>query len=148
MLVVLFGFFVLGLLAYRAYSGQPPIPERIVDPGGNVVFTGADVRAGQGVFLQNGLMEFGSIFGHGAYLGPDFTADYLHRAATAVQDSYGGAGSDTAAQKMREEFKQNTFDERSGMLTVSDAQAAAFGVLQGHYATLLGDPKGQNGLRP
>src|SRR5215204_1274108 len=90
MLVVLFGFFVLGLLAYRAYSGQPPIPERIVDPGGNVVFTGADVRAGQGVFLRNGLMQYGSIFGHGAYLGPDFTADYLHRSALFVRDRYGG----------------------------------------------------------
>ncbi|HSK84474.1 MAG TPA: hypothetical protein VK902_13915 [Rubrobacter sp.] len=65
-LVVLFGFFVLGLLAYRAYSGQPPIPERVVDPSGRVVFTGQDVTAGQGVFLKNGLMQYGSIFGHGA----------------------------------------------------------------------------------
>ncbi len=88
-LVVLFGFFVLGLLAYRAYSGQPPIPERVVDPRGEVVFTGEDVRAGQGVFLKNGLMQYGSIFGHGAYLGPDFTADYLRRSALSVRESYG-----------------------------------------------------------
>jgi hypothetical protein len=67
-LVVLFGFFVLGLLAYRAYSGQPPIPDRVVDPSGRVVFTGEDVTAGQGIFLKNGLMQYGSIFGHGAYL--------------------------------------------------------------------------------
>src|SRR5215211_188743 len=67
-LVVLFGFFVLGLLAYRAYSGQPPIPERVVDPSGRVIFTGEDVTAGQGIFLKNGLMQYGSIFGHGAYL--------------------------------------------------------------------------------
>ena len=65
-LVVVFGFFVLGLLAYRAYSGQPPMPERVVDPEGNVVFTGEDIEAGQGIFLRNGLMEYGSIFGHGA----------------------------------------------------------------------------------
>jgi nitric oxide reductase subunit B len=38
-LVVLFGFFVLGLLAYRAYSGQPPIPDRVVDPQGEVIST-------------------------------------------------------------------------------------------------------------
>jgi hypothetical protein len=44
-LVVLFGFFVLGLLAYRTYTGQPPIPERVVDPEGNVVYTGEDVTA-------------------------------------------------------------------------------------------------------
>jgi nitric oxide reductase large subunit len=48
------------------------------------LFTRGDVLAGQAVFLRNGLMEYGSIFGHGAYLGPDFTADYLHRAARSV----------------------------------------------------------------
>src|SRR5215217_7227413 len=78
-LVFLFGFFVLGMLAYRTYSGQPPIPERVVGPGGEVVFTGDDVREGQKVFLRNGLMQYGSIFGHGGYLGPDYTSDYLRR---------------------------------------------------------------------
>jgi nitric oxide reductase subunit B len=85
-LVVLFGFFVMGLLAYRTYAAERPIPARVVDPAGNVVFTGADIRAGQQVFLRNGLMEYGSIFGHGAYLGPDYTADSLHRAAQAVTE--------------------------------------------------------------
>src|SRR5215217_3940849 len=91
-LVVLFGFLVLGLLAYRAYSGQPPIPDRVVDSQGEVIFTSEDVSAGQGVFLKNGLMQYGSIFGHGAYLGPDFTADYLRRSALFVRESYGGGG--------------------------------------------------------
>ena len=50
-------------------------------------------------FLPNGLMEYGTIFGHGAYLGPDFTADYLHRAALLVTDYYGGAHSDTAKEQ-------------------------------------------------
>jgi hypothetical protein len=68
-LVVLFGFFVLGLLAYRTYEAKPPIPERVVDPGGAVLYTERDVERGQEVFLNNGLMEYGSVFGHGAYLG-------------------------------------------------------------------------------
>ena len=50
-LVVLLGFFVLGLLAYRTYQAQPPIPERVVDGQGNVLFTGEDVSRGQQVFL-------------------------------------------------------------------------------------------------
>src|SRR5690349_15337234 len=69
------GFFVLILLAWLTYRSEPPIPQRVVDPAGRVVFTGSDVREGQKAFLRNGLMEYGSIFGHGAYLGPDFTAD-------------------------------------------------------------------------
>lgn len=105
-LVVLFGFFVMGLLAYRTYAGQPPIPERVVDPHGRTVYTGKDVTAGQQVFLKNGLMEYGSIFGHGAYLGPDFTADYLRRSALSVRESYKGEGSDRAAARTLRDFKK------------------------------------------
>ena len=83
--MVLFGFFVLGLLAYRTYQAKPPIPERVVDPAGEVLYTERDVERGQEVFLNNGLMEYGSVFGHGAYLGPDYTADYLRRAADQVR---------------------------------------------------------------
>ena len=89
-LVLLFGFFVMGLLAYRTYAAKPPIPRRVVDPAGVVLYTGADVQAGQEVFLHNGLMEYGSVFGHGAYLGPDYTADYLRRASDLVRAAYGG----------------------------------------------------------
>src|SRR4029453_16093882 len=93
-LVVIFGFFVLGLLAYRTYSGQAPIPGQVVDPGGRVLFTREDIQGGQQVFLRNGLMEYGSIFGHGASLDPDYTADYLRRSATTVFEMNGGHQSD------------------------------------------------------
>ena len=93
-LVFLFGFFVLGLLAYRTYDASPPIPDRVVSDSGQTLFTGDDVRKGQQLFLRNGLMEYGSVLGHGAYLGPDYTADYLHRAAFIVREEHGGAASD------------------------------------------------------
>src|SRR5215204_5237421 len=147
-LVVLFGFFVLGLLAYRAYSGQPPIPERVVDPSGRVVFTGQDVTAGQGVFLKNGLMQYGSIFGHGAYLGPDYTADHLRRSALSVCESYGGEGSDEAAVRTVEDFKENRYDPESRTLEFTGAQAAAFGELRGYYGDYFGEPTTRYGLRP
>src|SRR6476661_2287386 len=95
-IVMLCGFSILGVLAYRTYTDEPPIPSRVIDADGKVLFTGADITAGQEVFFRNGLMEYGSIFGHGAYLGPDFTADYLHRAALLVIDEYGGPSSDQA----------------------------------------------------
>ena len=90
-LVVLVGFFVLGLLAYRTYMEQPPVPGRVVGANGDVLFTGEDISRGQQVFLHNGLMEYGSVFGHGAYLGPDYTADYLRRSSDLVRTSFGGA---------------------------------------------------------
>jgi nitric oxide reductase subunit B len=68
-LVVLCGFFVLGLLAYRTYMAHPPVPARVVDENGGVLFTGRDISKGQKVSLHNGLMEYGSVFGHGALWG-------------------------------------------------------------------------------
>jgi nitric oxide reductase subunit B len=101
LLVMLFGFFVLGLLAYRTYQAEPPVPARVVDPGGRVLFTGKDISQGQQVFLNNGLMEYGSVFGAGAYLGPDYTADYLRRAANIVRARYGGPSSRSLVRDLR-----------------------------------------------
>jgi nitric oxide reductase subunit B len=146
--VILFGFFVLGLLAYRTYSGEAPIPARVVDPGKNVLFTRADIMSGQQVFLRNGLMEYGSIFGHGAYLGPDYTADYLRRSATSVFESHGGQKSDSANTQTVEEFKVNRYDPANDTLTFTPAQSAAHGQLKDYYQAIFSDPSTRSGLRP
>ena len=147
-IVFVFGFLVLGLLAWQTYTGEPPIPERTVDSSGNVLFTREDVLAGQGVFLQNGLMEYGSIFGHGAYLGPDFTADYLHRAALIVLDSFGGASSSTARLATVDQFKANRYNAGTGFLIFTEAQTRAFHQLQSEYGSFFGEPSTKYGLRP
>ena len=105
--VLLFGLAILGFLGFRAYAADPPIPAQVRSTSGQVVFTGADVVAGQKLFLRKGLMEYGSIFGHGAYLGPDFTADYLHRAAQIVTREYGGDASGPARDQVISDFKTN-----------------------------------------
>jgi len=117
LLVLLAGFAVMGILAWQTYEGKPPIAARVVAPGGRIIFTREDVIAGQGVFLRNGLMEYGSIFGHGAYLGPDYTADYLHRAALSVLNSYGGPQSNNATRATIEDFKTNRYDPSTDTLT-------------------------------
>src|SRR5690606_6949238 len=104
-----FGFTGLGFMAARTYQAEPPIPAEVVDESGEVLFTGEDIRSGQEQFLRNGLMQFGSVFGHGAYLGPDFTADYLHRAALDAEEAYGGEGTD-ARRRTIEDFRTNTYD--------------------------------------
>jgi len=148
LLVVLFGFFVLGLLAYRTYQAKPPIAERVVDPQGALIYTAGDVQHGQQVFLGNGLMEYGSVFGHGAYLGPDYTADYLRRASDSVMRSHGGAASDRAARQTIETFRTNRFDARSGTLTFTAPQAEAHRDLVAHYSRFFSEPTSKNGLRP
>ena len=49
-LVFLFGFFVLGFLAYRTYTGEPPIPAKVVDSNGGIIFTRENIMAGQANF--------------------------------------------------------------------------------------------------
>jgi nitric oxide reductase subunit B len=70
--VLIIGFSVLIWIAVRSYSDAPPIPEKVVTSTGETIFTGKDILGGQQVFLKYGLMENGTIWGHGAYLGPDF----------------------------------------------------------------------------
>src|ERR1035437_8179601 len=147
-LVMLFGFFIMGLLAYRTYTDEPPIPAQVVDANGKVLFTGQDITAGQEIFLKNGLMEYGSIFGHGAYLGPDFTADYLHRAAEMAGDYYGGTSSDATRQRTIDDFKTNRYDRATGVLIYSAAQTDAFQKLTAYYAGFFGTPTTKFGLRP
>ncbi|MFC8422668.1 nitric-oxide reductase large subunit [Streptomyces sp. NPDC057236] len=147
-LVTLGGFFVLGFLAIRTYQAQPPIPDRTVTASGETVFTGDDVRDGQKVFLRTGLMQYGSIYGHGAYLGPDFTADYLNRSATMVREYYGGEKSADAGDRTVGDYRTNRYDDGTKTLVWSDAQAAAFTELTKHYAALLGSPDGKQGLKP
>ena len=147
-LVLLFGFAVLGFLAYRAYATDPPIADRVVSEGGEVLFTGDDVIKGQKVFLRNGLMQYGSVLGHGAYLGPDFTADYLHRAALIVTRELGGAGSDTARQQVITDFKTNRYDAASDTLTYTAAQAVAFNEMVSYYSNYFGPTSAERGLRP
>ena len=147
-LVTLVGFFILGLLAYRTYTEQPPVPERVVDGQGRVLYTGRDISKGQQVFLHNGLMEYGSAFGHGAYLGPDFTADYLRRASNRVKRSYGGPESDSAGRRTIEDFRTNRYDEESGTLTLTEPQAEAFRAMVRHYTRFFSAPDTRHGLRP
>lgn len=147
-IVLLFGFFVLGLLAYRSYTDGPPIPRTVVAPDEHTVFTGTDIIGGQQVFLRNGLMEYGSIFGHGAYLGPDFTADYLRRAATLVQGGTPDAGTPAPDAATIAEFKTNRYDARTGVLTLTAKEADAFRTLERYYGAFFSEPTTKHGLRP
>ena len=105
-LVMIAGFSVLSLVTVLTYTNAPPIPELATDATGTVVFTGVDIQEGQDVFLKYGLMEHGSLWGHGAYLGPDYSAEYLHRLSEVTRDTI-------ATEKYGKLFAQLSPDERS-----------------------------------
>ena len=139
-LTFVLGFGILGYLAIRIYRESPPVPARVVSESGQTVFTRDDIRAGQESFLTYGLMQYGSVYGHGAYLGPDFTADYLHRSALEMRRAHGDSAE--AAERVRQELRQNRYDPTTDVLTWTDAQAEAFNVLRRHYESeILNRPK-------
>ena len=78
-LVIAGSFAVLGYYGYQIYREAPPIPQRVVTTGGEVLFSGQDIRDGQNVWQSMGGQQLGSIWGHGAYVAPDWNADWLHR---------------------------------------------------------------------
>ena len=151
-------FCVLGWLAKLTYSGAPPIPERVVGPDGAVLFTNADIAAGQQVFLRYGLMENGTIWGHGAYLGPDFSANYLHTLALdAEMIAARRHGFITQAvfppsqrliinAEVARLLKQNRYDQVSKTLTFSEAEAASYQRQIGLWAKYFKEPQDDGGL--
>jgi nitric oxide reductase subunit B len=138
------GFGVLTYLAWRVNADHPPVPDRAVGPAGDVIFDGEDVREGQQLFERYGLMEYGTIFGHGAYLGPDFNALHIHEVATFLSHQLPGSPADIAA-RVREIFKENRY--RDGVLRLTAPEVAAFDHMQGFYARWFTSPEQQQGLQ-
>ena len=137
-LVIVIGFTVLIWMTTRTYRDAPPIPEKVVSPTGETVFTGEDILAGQEVFLKYGLMENGSIWGHGAYLGPDFSAEYLHTLAVdagellAKQNYSRPLSQLTPAEKaavnaeVHRVLKQNRYEPKTKALVFTLAEAGSY----------------------
>ncbi|HUO56625.1 MAG TPA: nitric-oxide reductase large subunit, partial [bacterium] len=146
-LTVIAGFTVLMFMGKEVYENAPPIPAQVVDPSGKVLFTGDDILAGQAVFQKYGLMDYGSVFGHGAYRGPDFTDDYLHRSAWMQRDSksYGEFKKTYATlsegqkaqvdQTVVSDAKANRYDNATKTLAWTQEQAEALP----HMAALYED---------
>jgi len=157
-LVVIFGFTVLMFMGKKVYENAPPIPAKVVDPSGRTLFTGEDILAGQAVFQKYGLMDYGSVFGHGAYRGPDFTDDYLHISAWMQRDTkaqavfkknYASLPEDQKAridQQVVADAKTNRYDDNSLTLTLTGEQAQAWPALTARYVDLFMNSGGDHSL--
>lgn len=103
LLVITFGVLMFG--GYLMNREKPPIPTQVKGPGGEVVFTAEQVMDGQNYYFSRGGQHMGTIWGHGSYLAPDWSADYLHRLGIFLAARHHGLD-ETAAQK----FTQQDFD--------------------------------------
>jgi nitric oxide reductase subunit B len=152
-------FMVLGFFGRDVYRHAPPIAERVVSDSGETLSTREGILRGQQVWQRMGGQQVGSIWGHGAYQAPDWSADFLHRNALALLDEY--AKSEHARsydslsrperaaleERLRVEMRRNTFDAKTGIVHISDARAKAFRETQKHYDALFGEDPSLDRLR-
>ena len=116
-------FVILGGFGFELYRKAPPIPNRVVTTAGQVLFTGEEIRDGQNVWQSMGGQEVGTVWGHGAYVAPDWSADWLHR--ECVSFSIAGRASARASlrstrrrrqaglrERLKKELRTNTYDPR------------------------------------
>jgi len=160
LIVLILGFTGLGIISVLAYRNAPPIPNTVVDTSGALLFTGQDIRDGQAVFLKYGLMDNGSIWGHGAYLGPDYSATALHRfgadtAAALATKQYDKPIADlNAAQQaaiyaqVAVHLKTNRYDAATDTLTFTAPEAAAWKQQLAYWTDYFRHPTLNGGLTP
>ena len=130
------------------YQAAPPIPAAIAAESGETLFTRSDIEHGQSVWQSIGGMQQGSIWGHGGYLAPDWTADWLHREAMSylgiIAERDAGLPLDQLDERQREyaeatlrlDMRRNRFDGTTGVVTVADDRATAIRATAAHYADL------------
>lgn len=148
--VVVGSFAVLLGMGVQLNNEKPPLPQAVV-AGNDPVMTIDDIQAGQRIWQSMGGQEIGSVWGHGAYVAPDWTADWLHREATFLLDrwsqaDYGVAYEDADAvqqgaleAQLTQTLRTNTYDEATGTVTIDADRVAAWEANSAYYTALFAD---------
>lgn len=157
--VIVVSFAVLLFYGNQIYQQAPPVPEQVVDETGKLLFTGREIKEGQNIWQSIGGQEIGTVWGHGAYVAPDWTADYLHREAQFLlnkwsEETYGNLFDSlsneqkaTLQSRLQSFLRRNTYDEASGILVISAERYEAFLHNKAHYAGLFMNSPALNELR-
>jgi nitric oxide reductase subunit B len=157
--VMVVSFGVLLYFGGEIYRQAPPIPDRVVTESGKVLFTGQDIKDGQNVWQSMGGQEMGTVWGHGAYQAPDWSADWLHKEAVYLLNIYSVNYDSVPYEKLSEEkqaalkvrlqkeLRKNTWDPQTKNLVVSDQRAEAIASNSAFYAGLFTNDPAMDGLR-
>jgi nitric oxide reductase subunit B len=157
--VMAISFSVLLYFGREIYKLAPPVPVKVITPDGKTLFTGQDIKDGQNVWQSMGGQELGTVWGHGAYVAPDWSADWLHKEAVYIlnrlsmdQDSkpYKDLSEERQAYLkvlLQKELRKNTYDPQTGILSVSDLRAEAISSNSKYYAGLFTNDPALSDLR-
>ena len=150
--LLILSFGVLLLVGRDIAVKAPPVPERVVTESGQTVFTRADIDRGRQVWQSMGGMQLGSVWGHGGYVAPDWTADWLHRELIASLDAWAQREFDASSYaalseeqqsalrgRLKPMIRRNTYDPATGTITIADERAQAIRTVAAHYDRLFGN---------
>src|SRR3546814_2736698 len=96
-----------------------------------------DIMAGQAAWQSTGGMQLGSIWGHGAYQAPDWSADWLHRELVAwlglaAQERHGKPFDALAIEqkaaltyRLKQEYRQGGLEDRKSTSSNSSPSCAS-----------------------
>jgi nitric oxide reductase subunit B len=154
-LVVAVSFAVLGGVGIKVLRSAPPIPSQVVTSDGRVLFDGATIQDGQGAWQSIGGQEVGTIWGHGSYVAPDWSADWLHRESMFILDrwaaksgaaNYAALGPEQQAAlqaRLRLLMRTNTYDPGTGRITLDPIRAEAFDELDRYYSGVFANGRSE-----
>ena len=142
------------------FRAAPPMPEKVLADDGTVVYTRADIERGRQVWQSMGGMQLGSIWGHGGYVAPDWSADWLHRESMALLELWARADGSTVGYaglpepeqaalrgRLREVMRTNTYDAAARTITLPRDRVLALSNVAAHYESLFGNDPATAPLR-
>ncbi|MDE2407077.1 MAG: nitric-oxide reductase large subunit [Xanthomonadaceae bacterium] len=152
-------FAVMLWLGVDLVHTAPPVPDRVIAANGQVLYTRADVDRGREVWQSIGGQQLGSIWGHGALVAPDWSADWLHRETEAMLElqaradtgqSYASMDATEKAKteaSVKPQMRNNTYDAAKNDLVVSNQRAQAISTVAAHYESLFSNDPATRQLR-
>ncbi|OBX69728.1 nitric-oxide reductase large subunit [Haemophilus parainfluenzae] len=147
--VLIGAFSILGYYGFEVYREAPPIPQQYVSESGEKVITHDDILHGQTAWQTTGGMQVGSVWGHGAYQAPDWTADWLHRELTnwldiTANQEFGKNFADLNDEqqtllkaRLTKEYRGSKVE--NGTVVLSNTRLAAMEKTAQYYISLYGD---------
>jgi len=157
LLIASFG--VLLWMGRDMHQQSPPMPTRVVTESGRGVYTRADMEQGRQVWQSIGGQQLGSIWGHGALVAPDWSADWLHRESLAMLElnarrTFGNAyerlpprDQGTLQADLKAQLRTNTYDASRDEIVISDRRAQALAQVSAHYDSLFSNDPATAALR-
>ena len=158
-LIMVGSFILLGYFGKEIYNERPPIPAEFVDESGKTIYTEADILAGQSAWQSIGGMSVGTVWGHGAYQAPDWTADWIHREVLGwldqqAQREYGKPYDQLSERDQatlhydaQQAFRKNTYDQATNKVTLSADRVRSIEAVAAYYDKLFGNAPELHKLR-